>query len=789
MARLRAVDQITLAILVPLWLLCFALCLRSAALRISYSSLYVSAAPEPDGYPVLVGFWPHLHARQSGLEIGDRLVRLGSLDLRGVGPVGFAVRVTEEAGSAERLPLVFEREGRRNEASVALGSYDVMWPLLVVSLAFAVTAILLLVRSPEAGAVRAAFHAYMCLAIAAVSLFGGSRSINYTSFFVTLISASLVGPLLVRSMLVFPHGIAPRTRAARFGPWAFLVIGPLSAGRLYNFPLPHFVGQPGFFAAVIALCTTLLLVMTRTYRRTDPIGRRQIKWLTLGIYCAVTPMIAAATLAVLEPRFVRFYVLAGSAVALFPLSVLIAIVRYNLFDIDRLISATTSYTIALVLAVAGGLLLIPQLAEMTSRAVGLDASVGQVLLAFLLAGLVVPARRTVGDHVDRWFFPDRYAFVHGTERLLEELSQTERFEDLALRAGEQLDQLLRPESCVIYVRNGPTYAPLFVRGRAAPGELQAGGSLVGILEQQIGAVDVASCFATGAITADQEEVLHGLHAAVLLPIRRRQALVALVSLGRKQSGDSYTATDRALLAAVADKISTELLRFDDATLASIGEAMSRLLHDLKNPLTVVSGYTDIMSTLDCPEQREEYAALIQKQCKLMDSMTRDVLAYARGESRLFLRNVRVPDFLGELARQLEPELRRCGVQLVIESQYHGSGCFDEAKILRAAYNLARNATEAMPDGGTFRITARSTDGQLVLEFADSGNGIAAEVRDRLFQSFVSGKKEGTGLGLATVKSVVDEHRGTIRVSSIPGRGATFTIALPLDPQPASRASA
>jgi len=99
-------------------------------------------------------------------------------------------------------------------------------------------------------------------------------------------------------------------------------------------------------------------------------------------------------------------------------------------------------------------------------------------------------------------------------------------------------------------------------------------------------------------------------------------------------------------------------------------------------------------------------------------------------------------------------------------------------MLRVIHNLARNAADAMPGGGRFRIsTGLDGDDWLVFEFADDGPGIPSEVQSRLFELFATGKKGGTGLGLAIVKKIVDDHHGRIQCDSGPD-GTTFRIQLP-----------
>jgi signal transduction histidine kinase len=107
---------------------------------------------------------------------------------------------------------------------------------------------------------------------------------------------------------------------------------------------------------------------------------------------------------------------------------------------------------------------------------------------------------------------------------------------------------------------------------------------------------------------------------------------------------------------------------------------------------------------------------------------------------------------------------------------------------RALSNLVLNALDAMPQGGTLSVRTSGAPEHLRVEVSDTGAGLTREECDRLFTPYYTTKQHGTGLGLAIVQSVVSDHRGSIVVESVPGRGTTFRIDLPRKtPQAAPRA--
>jgi len=213
-------------------------------------------------------------------------------------------------------------------------------------------------------------------------------------------------------------------------------------------------------------------------------------------------------------------------------------------------------------------------------------------------------------------------------------------------------------------------------------------------------------------------------------------------------------------------------------LASIGRMLAGLLHDLKTPMTIISGYAQLMAASDDATQRDTYVEQIQRQFDLMAGMTREVLAFARGDTDMIVRKVYVNRFTEELTTQLGAATQGRGIDFDVEARYDGIAYFDEQKLLRVFHNLARNAVEAMPTGGKLKVFVDKEDNQIVWKVSDNGPGIPPELKGRLFELFATGKKGGTGLGLAIVKKIMDDHHGTVECTS-GSTGTTFTIKLPL----------
>ena len=216
-----------------------------------------------------------------------------------------------------------------------------------------------------------------------------------------------------------------------------------------------------------------------------------------------------------------------------------------------------------------------------------------------------------------------------------------------------------------------------------------------------------------------------------------------------------------------------------ARMAAIGMMLSGVLHDVRTPMTVIGGYAELLADEDDPVARKASSKIILAQLDHLSTMTRETIAFARGETTVLKRKVFLNGFLRDVRVQLEQEFGVTDIELKLVENYTGAAKFDENKVKRVVYNLARNAIEAMPKGGKFTVSCDREGDELVLRFADNGPGIPPEIADKLFGSFVTArKKNGTGLGLAIVKTVAEEHGGSVSCKSKAGKGTTFEFRIP-----------
>ena len=216
---------------------------------------------------------------------------------------------------------------------------------------------------------------------------------------------------------------------------------------------------------------------------------------------------------------------------------------------------------------------------------------------------------------------------------------------------------------------------------------------------------------------------------------------------------------------------------DSERLRAFREVARRVAHEMKNPLTPVRFAIGQLDKSALPEQQEALDVLRVETARL-EHLARDFANLGRlpeGPAAM----VDLGELLTELLRTSLPESMRHTLTVEPGSP-HIAGHYDPLR--RAFSNLIRNAVEACGAQGSLDVLVSPDGAGVRVSLADHGPGVPSDLRNRIFEPYVTDKVEGTGLGLAIVKQAVEFHHGAIEVSETPGGGATFTIRLPRSPE-------
>ncbi len=217
-------------------------------------------------------------------------------------------------------------------------------------------------------------------------------------------------------------------------------------------------------------------------------------------------------------------------------------------------------------------------------------------------------------------------------------------------------------------------------------------------------------------------------------------------------------------------------------LSSLGKFSSMIIHDLRNPLSVIKGYADLLE-LKLEGQSEDlhkYASQIRRETSRLSGLTSEWLDYSRGEIRLAYTPVTMEELFKQLKGNVEARLSAKDLNVTWNIGFKGTALLDMDRMIRVLVNLSDNACKACRRGGSIDISATEKNEHLLLSIKDDGVGMDQETLNHVFEPFYStSDRGGTGLGMHIVKTVVEAHDGVVDITSEPGIGTEITISLPL----------
>jgi len=220
----------------------------------------------------------------------------------------------------------------------------------------------------------------------------------------------------------------------------------------------------------------------------------------------------------------------------------------------------------------------------------------------------------------------------------------------------------------------------------------------------------------------------------------------------------------------------ELIRQE--RISTIGRLSNSIVHDLRNPLAAIYGGAEMMMDGDLsPEQLHRLAANIYRSSRAIKDMLQDLVDVSRGRIQA-PETCRLSEVIGAAVETQAPaaEQNRVEIQMAIDPSIELP--VEPGRMERVFLNLIGNAIEAMPEGGRIDIAAERNGHNVLVSVDDTGPGVPAEVRQRLFQPFVTSGKNGLGLGLALSRQTVLDHGGDLWIEDDGAAGARFRLKLP-----------
>jgi signal transduction histidine kinase len=248
-----------------------------------------------------------------------------------------------------------------------------------------------------------------------------------------------------------------------------------------------------------------------------------------------------------------------------------------------------------------------------------------------------------------------------------------------------------------------------------------------------------------------------------------------------RGGDEVAELTRVFERMRASLLKTQRDLLEAEQLATIGRMASSISHDLRHSLAAIVANSEFLCESHLtPAQREELYQEVRTGVNLMTDLIDSLLEFARTRESLNPAYSNICDTVQRAVQAVRLHPRHHDRSIEVRCNGLCSGWFDSRKLERALANLLLNACEASPVvGGRVEVAVSENAGAIAIEVSDNGPGVAHSIRDKLFHPFVSyGKENGTGLGLAVVQKIVQDHGGEISVERTLNSRTVFRIVLP-----------
>lgn len=484
------------------------------------------------------------------------------------------------------------------------------------------------------------------------------------------------------------------------------------------------------------------------------------------------------------------------------------ILRYRLMDIYIYIRRTAAYSLSAGMLMAFFVVIILTMTKYLTDLTGLSSFLITVVSAMLIAFLFNPLRNRIQVIIDNLFYKKTYDFYDTIQKVSQGLTTKLSLKDIYNFIGEIIFNTLGLSNLyLLSVSGGDYYRVVYKRlskddtgGKngmnpepdARRVRINKDSGLVRLLNKTR---KITICELLHEEDIKQEELeeikkdLEPFKAEIVAPVFVGDKLHHIMILGRKTSGDMFSLEDIHLLNTISNQISIAIKQSQlyaekvmSEKLASIGMVSATFAHEIRNPLTSLKTFAQLM-----PEKyydsdfRETFARVVSFDIERIEDLINDLLDFSSKRGHIGVDNFNLTELINETINYIENKFALDKRNITIERNYKDieiNMTGDINRLKQAFVNIMSNGCQAMHEGGVLSVDIIHDGRNVDISISDTGEGIDPEDIERVFEPFYTTKEKGIGLGLAISKKAIEEHGGSIKVENRLGLGTTFVITLP-----------
>ncbi|HEY8120170.1 MAG TPA: adenylate/guanylate cyclase domain-containing protein [Myxococcota bacterium] len=563
MSRRPWIERALLFGLVPFWAVATILHVdrQLSPLPFAWLPVYLAPAPGPADFPRVLSLWPDTARSPDSLAPGDRLLAVGGHSLAGAGRLTVWMRAFP---AADADGVVSFAVAPRAQRTLALRVVRAAWGHLALAVALGLTGTFVLLRVRNSPAARGYAGASLLYSIHMSSLYGGLPWQTAAGVWLVIVSGALYPPLMLRAALLFPDSAPRPARWALLAPWALAITGPALYVWIFGIPRLGLFGFQYASALFTAGIAALLAVLAHNYWVASARGRRQLKWVMWGFVAGTLPSLVASAVAASRPELRGVYEATLAFGVLIPACILVALMRDNLFDIDRLITTTATYTLLAPLLIGTLFQVVPPLARVAAERTGLQETTALWVFAIAVAAPIPWLAQRLRTRLERLLFREQFEVEESLREFRAQIPSFAKPADLLNALGVEVGRRIRLERSALFARAEEAFVPISAHGNAIPPAFDADGALAALLsdrQQPITLEQWRSWARRGLLAHADRAALETFGAALILPLVRAGPLEAFLLLGDKRSGELFSRAEVAMLESLVERAVVALDQF------------------------------------------------------------------------------------------------------------------------------------------------------------------------------------------------------------------------------------
>ncbi len=497
-------------------------------------------------------------------------------------------------------------------------------------------------------------------------------------------------------------------------------------------------------------------------------------------------------------------------VILFAALVSYSIVKYRAIEVDVAFKRTMAYSFSASLLTGLFIIIVLGITNLFSTFAEIHSFRVSILAAFLIALLFNPLKNRVQVIIDRVFYKRSYDYYATIQQVSSTLASMFDLQKIFRFVGNIIYEVLGLENVYLLTASpGGGYEVVYhvyrkdkKRKHDSQPQCSMEGMRIGSRSGIIGLCrkygDILVRDELTRVERDSGEDmilkikadLDLFQAEAVVPVFVDGKLTALMVLGERLSGDMFTGEDINLLSTIADQTAIAIKnaalykdKVNSERLASIGMMSATFAHEIRNPLTSLKTFAQLMpEKYNDAEFRDKFSKIVVGEIERIDGLISDLLDFSAEKKMSRVNKFNLVALVDEIVDYVRGKMDFEKKNIAMEKKYEEyeinmSG--DAAKLKQAFINIVTNGYQAMNGEGVLSVRIKLRGRYVDVVVTDTGEGIHPDDIMKIFDPFVTKKPLGVGLGLAISNRIIEEHKGRIHVESKLSKGSTFTVSLPV----------